>query len=153
MKIRYILLLTVSACILFLAGCLKNENTDAGPAGPAGPVGPAGGNFAAYNLQDINLQTSSFVVNPNNSNEYNYIWVFGPYNPKTTYMVSAYVAKVDASGKYPEWNKLPFLNMWQTGDVLQASVSEDTVTLSYLSTSAWPNDSTAKCTIIVIPGQ
>ena len=145
-KLRYIFLLF--ALVLFFAGCLKNSDQVTGPAGTQGAAGAPGGNFLQYHTF-LTLKTTAF----SGAGPYYYDkWVFNNYNPNGTYLVNAYVSKLNGQGV---WNKLPYANVYQPGgDNLSVTLTKDTVKIWYYnSSSQFPTDSLMDCTIIVIPQQ
>lgn len=143
-KLKYILLLSVP--VIFFASCLKNSPQVPGPAGATGATGAPGGI-----LRPITTYTSVGLNNLSGSGPYSFTWIFSGYNPKLSYMLSAYVSKVNGQSI---WYKLPYANVYTAGDELSTYMSRDTVTISYSSSSPWPSpDSTIVCRIIVIPQQ
>jgi hypothetical protein len=147
-KLKYIFL--VSASFIFLVGCLKSGTPITGPAGATSTTaGAPGGDFLAARTQLVLGGVSAPFIGA--GPVYTTDWVFSNYNPNLTYMLSAYVTR--ANDANPTWFKLPYVNIYSTGDALYATLKYDTVEICYYNSGGtWP-DSTLNCNIIVIPQQ
>jgi len=143
-KLKYLFL--ISTLIVFVIGC--NKSQDPGLTGPAGPTGVQGGGFSGPISVPFEL-TDNSIVNGTNPNKYA-VYTFLS-NPNSTYMLSVYVSKI-ATGSPPYWAKLPWYNVYVTGDELNASIGLDTIKIWYTG-GIWPTDSSMDARIIIIPQQ
>jgi hypothetical protein len=145
-KLKYILLLAIPVAVVFFTGCLKSGDSITGPTGKTGITGATGGDlFAPYTK--TTLDASSFTAGVA-AGTYNHIWVFSSWKPSYTYMLTAYASKGDTGTA--SWYKLPYLNVFG-GDELSASISRDTVTITYTNPNAtWPVGSSVFCTIFLV---
>jgi len=147
-KFKYIFLL--AGISIFFVACLKNQPQQVGATGTQGQAGAPGGNFLPVSTT-LQLTSNSLV---GSGSAYFDNWEFSGYNPHGTYMLSAYVSRVNILGQTPIWYKLPYNNVFQNGDQLYAYLKYDTVKVCYNDGggSPWPIDSIMNCQIILVNG-
>lgn len=149
-KIKYTFLLAIVVLMtaVFFTGCLKSDNQITGPQGKTGATGSKGASFITlHTLLELNSNTFQ-----GSGPIYVCKWGFAQYDSSITYALYASAAKVDAAGKTPVWFQLPYVNVYETGDIISASIKKDTVTVEYTTSSGWPDSTVSvQCNIIVTP--
>ncbi len=151
-KIKYGLLL--AAVVVFFASCSK-QNPITGPAGAQGVSGVPGGNL----IYAIKYATLSYTDLQGSGKLFHYSIWYPYYNKNNTYMITGYGTKVLPydTVRYPEWYKMPWTNVYVTGDELYCSLGNDTIKVWYFNPSGgtFPAsaDSSISCKFIIIPQQ
>jgi hypothetical protein len=146
-KIKYLFLIIGS--IVFFIACTKQAQIT-GPAGPAGVQGVPGGNVYGTTIS-ASLNASYFAgAGP----IYNWYTVFSGYNPTLSYDLVVYGHKAIAPLNKEQY-RLPWYNVYNTGDELISSMVHDTINIWYVSGTPWPTvtDSTVQLQLLVLPQQ
>jgi hypothetical protein len=147
-KLKIASCLVAVLSIVIFAGCLKNENTDAGPTGPTGKTGIAGGSLSGgYSIQP---QLSAQNVSNGTSPVYYASFPFPTYKDTSTYLINVFINRLNTK----EWYKLPQYNVYSAGDEIYSTYGNGTIDVVYFSSNnAWPADSVMNADIVIIPQQ
>jgi len=146
-KIKY-LFIVISSIAVFVA-CSKQQAQITGPQGATGAQGVPGGNVYGDPIP-ASLSAANFTgAGPI------YWWhtVFSGYNPNISYDLIVYGHKAMLP---KEQFRLPWYNLYNSGDELLSSMNHDTINIWYVSASAsWPasSDSLVQLQLLVLPQQ